>query len=133
MRTTHVLGLCTAFVLIIAGISVSFASEPEKEIRTGEENAQAYKILDCKLVDEGYSYTINKEYEEVLHEIYPDMSDEEIIVNIALSNSNARNVLANKIADNSDPSNIGSNYKIAAESGYYLVDDMDNYSFVSVE
>lgn len=133
MKTTHVLGLCTAFVCIIAGISISFASEPKKEIQTVEESAQAYKILDCKLVDEGYSYTINDDYEDVLHEIYPNMSDEEIIVNIALSNSTIRSILANKIAEISEPSVTGKDYKIMAETGYYLVDDQDNYSFVSVE
>lgn len=133
MKTTHILGLCTAFVLIIAGISVSFANEPGKEIRTVEESAQAYKILDCEMVDDKYSYTINKDYKETLHEIYPNLSDEEIIVTIAFSGSDTRNALAKVIKENASPSVTGSNYVIPAESGYYLVDDMDNTSFVTVE
>ena len=57
MRTTHVLGLCTAFVLIIAGISVSFASEPDTPcFAAGSETPP----VEMTILMKGYPLLIHK-------------------------------------------------------------------------
>jgi len=122
---------CVAVVLVIAGIAFSYADEPVKTVSV-DGVAKAYKILDCEVVDDGYSYTLNDEYEAAIKNVFPTLDEKQTVAAFYFMGEDSRAEFAKEfLAQNVKPSAETKTGSLTLPAGFYLIDDDGVYSYVT--